>query len=127
MFDKVCDSVVTSSISDKQFGFVRNRSTLQQLLLYSDFLSNAYDDRQQMDSIYLDIRKAFDTVPHARLLSKIWTTGITGNLWVFFKAYLSGRQQCVVIDNHLSEWLPVSSGVPQGSILGPLLFILYIK
>ena len=100
---------------------------MQQLLLYSEFLHNAYDDRQQVDSIYLDIRKAFDTVPHAKLLSKLWDAGITVKLCGFFKAYLSSRQQCVVIDNHLSEWSPVSSGIPQGSILVPLLFILYIN
>ena len=56
---------------------------MQQLLLYSEFLSKAYDDQQQVDSIYLDIRKAFDTVPHAKLLSKLWDAGITGNLWGF--------------------------------------------
>ena len=110
-FDKVFDSVVTSSISDKQFDFVRNRSTLQQLLLYSEFLYNVYDDRQRVDSIYLDIQKAIDTIPHTKLLSKLWDTGITGNLHVYglFKAYLSGRKQCVATDNHLSEWPPVSS------------------
>ena len=57
VFDKIFDSIVTSLISDMQFGFVRNRSTLQQLLLYSEFLQNKYDDRQQVDSIYLNIQR----------------------------------------------------------------------
>ena len=78
-FDKAYDFNVTSFISDSQFCFVRNRSTLLHLLLYSEFLHNAYDNRQQVDSIYLDISKAFDTVSHAKLLSKLWNAGIIGN------------------------------------------------
>ena len=67
-----------------------------------NFLHNVYDNRQQVDSIYLD--KTFDTVSHAKLLSKLWDAGIIDNLWSFFKAYLSNRQQCVVVANNKSNW-----------------------
>ena len=79
-----------------------------------------------MDSIDLDLWKVFDTVPHNKFFCKLRDAVITGNLWDFFKAYFFGSQQCVVIHNYQSEWLPVSSAVPQGSILGQIMFILYI-
>ena len=79
-----------------------------------------------MDVVYLDFRKAFDSVPHYLLLSKLWRIGITGNLWKWFEAYLSSRTQCVSINNQHSNFLPVLSGVPQGSILGPQLILIYV-
>ena len=74
-----------------------------------------------------DFCKAFDSVPHKELLFKLHTLGITGNMWKWIKEYLTGRKQCVSINNNLSGYLPVTSGAPQGSILRPLFFIAYVN
>ena len=96
--------------------------------IFSHILFNSIiNTKNQTDTIYLDIRKAFDTVPHNELLIKLRAMGISGNLWQWFKSYLLNRQHCVKIQNKYSDLLPVLSGIPQGSILGPLLFLVYVN
>jgi len=90
------------------------------MLIFTDHIINS---PLQTDAIYLDISKAFDTVSHSILLTKLWSIGITGTIWSGFKAYLSHSYQHVSINNCYSDLLPVFLGVPQGSILGPLLYI----
>ena len=121
--EKVTKSI-SSRISTSQFGFMKGRSTLQQLLI---FLKDIYEHKTQTDVIYLDFSKAFDRVPHNELLLKLWQIGITGNLWWWFKSYLYNRYQCVRLNGSYSTLLPVLSGVPQGSIFGPLLFLVFIN
>ena len=103
-----------NSFSTYQFGFLPKRSATQQLLLVLNTIHKAIHTSKAVDILYLDFRKAFDTVSHDKLLGKLWSIGIRGNLWQWFKAYLSNRHQCVKINNNFSSMLPVISGVPQG-------------
>ena len=113
-------------IFTSQAGFERGDSCISQLLFITQEIYSSFDEGLEVRSVFLDISKAFDKVWHDGIIFKLTQNDISGNLLNLLRHFLNKRKQRVVLNGQFSTWKNVSAGVPQGSILGPWLFFIYI-
>ena len=113
--------------SEEQHGFIKGKSCVTELLEFMEDITKAIDQGDDVDIIYLGFSKAFDKIPHRRLLTKLKSYGIRGKVLCWIKDFLNNRKQRVIVNGSFSEWRDITSGIPKGCVLGPILFLIFIN
>ena len=119
--------ITNSVLFESQFGFQKGKSTIHSLIEIVENIRNCMDNSMYGCGIFIDLKKAFDTVNHEILIKKLEHYGVRGTSREWFSSYLNNRTQYTFCNNYSSDLKVINCGVPQGSVLGPLLFLLYIN